>query len=170
VTIHAADPFADPDEHRSTARQLRGRLAAAVTLWTATGPDGSAGLTVSSMFVADGEPGQVYGLIDPESAVASAIDQSGRFALSLLQSDHRQLADRGAGRLPAPGGLFSGAGWRLTDYGPVPDSVTSWAGCRVESTRVAGWSLLVEAVVAVAALGPELDPLVHFRGRYRSLS
>ena len=62
--IHSDDPFATPEPEQSPVRRLRGRLARAVTLWTAPGP---AGLTVSSMLVADGEPGRVLGLIDEES-------------------------------------------------------------------------------------------------------
>jgi hypothetical protein len=52
--IHSSDPFATPEQDKSPVRRLRGRLASAVTLWTAPGP---AGLTVSSMLVADGDPG-----------------------------------------------------------------------------------------------------------------
>ena len=58
MTIHSTDPFATPEEQRSPLRRLRGRLAAPVTLWTADGPAGPAGLTVSSMLVAEGEPGR----------------------------------------------------------------------------------------------------------------
>src|ERR671913_178577 len=50
--IHSSDPFATPEQDKSPVRRLRGRLAAGVTLWTTTGP---AGLTVSSMMVADGD-------------------------------------------------------------------------------------------------------------------
>ena len=42
--IHSSDPFATPEQDKSPVRRLRGRLAAAVTLWTTPGP---AGLTVS---------------------------------------------------------------------------------------------------------------------------
>ena len=54
--IHDTDPFATPDADRSPVRRMRGRLATAVTLWTAGGdPVPPAGLTVSSTLVADGE-------------------------------------------------------------------------------------------------------------------
>src|SRR5258706_11309084 len=103
VRIHAEDPFATPEGDRSPLRRLRGRLAAPVSLWTAPGP---AGLTVSSMLVADGEPGRVLGLVDDESQLWAAIEESGRFAVAPLRDRDRQLADRFAGLLPAPGGPF----------------------------------------------------------------
>ena len=102
--IHHTDPFAMPTGQRSPVRRLRGRLAAPVTLWTAPGP---AGLTVSSTLVADGEPGRLLGLIDAGVRPLGGRRGAGRFAVTPLGPPHRQLADRFAGLLPAPGGLFA---------------------------------------------------------------
>src|SRR5882757_9013403 len=102
--IHASDPFATPESDKSDVRRLRGRLAAPVTLWTAPGPSG---LTVSSVLVADGDPGRVLGLIDEESDFWAAAAAAGRFAVTPLTPADRQLADRFAGLMPSPGGLFA---------------------------------------------------------------
>jgi flavin reductase (DIM6/NTAB) family NADH-FMN oxidoreductase RutF len=166
MTIHTTDPFASPEEERSTVRRLRGRLAAPVTLWTAPGP---AGLTVSSTLVADGEPGLLLGLIDDESELWPAIEEAGRFAVAPLRPADRQLADRFAGLMPAPGGLFRSDEWRDTDYGPVLAGLDTWAGCRLTASRPYGWNLLVEATIEHVETGPDTDPLVHYRGRYRQL-
>ncbi|HET9519321.1 MAG TPA: flavin reductase family protein [Actinoplanes sp.] len=165
--IHADDPFATPESQRSPVRRLRGRLAAPVTLWTAPGP---AGLTVSSTIVADGEPGRVLGLIDAESELFDAITGTGRFAVAPLGPNDQQLADRFAGLMPAPGGLFAGDGWTDTAYGPVPAGAATWAGCRVDTTREYGWGMLVEATIETTTLGPNPAPLLHFRGRYHRLA
>ena len=167
--IHDTDPFATPEERRSPVRRLRGRLPAAVTLWTAADPDGGpAGLTVSSTLIADGEPGRVLGLLDPESELFEAAEAAGRFAVAPLGPAHRQLADRFAGLMPAPGGLFAGGGWRETPHGPVPEPPHPWAGCRLVDTRPAGWSVLVEGEVVEVELA-DAEPLVHYRGRYRTV-
>jgi flavin reductase (DIM6/NTAB) family NADH-FMN oxidoreductase RutF len=166
VTIHAEDPFATPEGDRSPLRRLRGRFAAPVSLWTAPGP---AGLTVSSMLVVDGEPGRVLGLVDDESELWSAIEESGRFAVAPLREPDRQLADRFAGLFPAPGGLFRADRWLDTGYGPVLEGLTTWAGCRLTGHRPCGWALLVEGAVEQVEVGPETSPLVHYRGRYRPL-
>ncbi|NJC68942.1 flavin reductase [Planosporangium thailandense] len=167
MTISPSDPFATPDHLRSPVRRLRGRLPAAVTLWTAPGP---AGLTVSSTLVVDGEPGHLLGILDEESEVWAAIEDAGRFAVTALTAEDRQLADRFAGLMPAPGGLFAGGGWRETGYGPVPAERSTWAGCRLTSARPVGWGLLVEATIEAVELGDPEPPLVHYRGRYRELS
>jgi flavin reductase (DIM6/NTAB) family NADH-FMN oxidoreductase RutF len=171
--IHHTDPFATPDRERSPLRRFRGRLPAAVTLWTAAGAGAArpAGLTVSSTTVADGEPGRLLGLIDDESEFWSAAESAGRFAVAPLGPAHRQLADRFAGLFPAPGGLFAEpAEWTSTAYGPVPVGVGGWLGCRLDAARGYGWSLLVEATVEVVEVADGPGPLLYYRGRYRELT
>lgn len=164
--IHGTDPFATPGQARSPVRRLRGRLASTVTLWTAPGP---AGLTVSSTVVSGGEPGRLLGVLDDESDLWAAASTAGRFAVAPLAAPHKQLADRFAGILPAPGGLFRGEGWTDTPYGPVPSDVGTWVGCRLDGAREFGWGLLVEATIETIEVGPDESPLIHFRGRYREL-
>ena len=164
MTIHASDPFATPEGRRSPLRQFRGRLPAAVTLWTAPGP---AGLTVSSTQVVDGDPGRLLGLLDEESDLWEAVLHAGRFAVVALGPDDRQLADRFAGLMPAPGGLFATGGWERTDWGQVPAGDRAWVGCRLDASRPVGWSLLVEATIEHVAVGAPAPALIHRRGRYQ---
>ena len=164
--IHSTDPFATPAQDKSAVRRLRGRLAAPVTLWTTVGP---AGLTVSSTLVADGDPGRMLGLIDDESDFWDALERSRRFAVVPLTPADRQLADRFAGLMPAPGGLFAGGRWTETAYGPVPAHCPTWAGCRLDAVRSFGWAQLVEAVIETVQAGPSPAPLMHYRGRYHEL-
>jgi 3-hydroxy-9,10-secoandrosta-1,3,5(10)-triene-9,17-dione monooxygenase reductase component len=170
VTIHSEDPFATPDGLRSPVRRLRGRMAATVTLWTAGEGRGRAGLTVSSAIVVDGEPGRLLGLIDDESDFWVAAQRAERFVVTLLGPQDRQLADRFAGLLPAPGGLFRDEGWRQTPFGPQPGGQRAGAGCRLDAARPFGWGLLVEATIEEVSLGEAVPPLLHHRGRYRELS
>jgi 3-hydroxy-9,10-secoandrosta-1,3,5(10)-triene-9,17-dione monooxygenase reductase component len=165
--IHSDDPFATPEPEKSPVRRFRGRLAGAVTLWTAPDP---AGLTVSSTLVADGEPGRVLGLIDEESDFWDAARTSGRFAVTALGAGDQQLADRFAGLMPAPGGLFAAGAWTETDFGPVPAGAGTWAGCRLADRRPCGWALLVEGTIQTVHLDSGSLPLIHFRGRYRRLA
>jgi len=150
------------------ARRLRARLPAPVTIWTAGADRDRAGLTVSSTLVADGEPGRLLGLLDPESELWTAIEREGHFAVSLCAD--RQRADRFAGLLPAPGGLFAQEQWQQTPYGPVPADVGTWAGCRLDTARPYGWGMLVEATLLEITLAEDELPLVHLRGRYHDLA
>jgi flavin reductase (DIM6/NTAB) family NADH-FMN oxidoreductase RutF len=167
MSIHATDPFATPEEARSPVRRLRGRLPAAVTVWTAYAtPSGRpAGLTVASTVVADGDPGRLLGLVDEESELYAAVRTSGRFAMTVLHAADRRLADNLAGILPVPGGPFQD-GWERTEFGPIPYGAPTWAGCRVEAADPFGWSLLLMATIEVVHLGKDDPALIHYRGRY----
>src|SRR5688572_6133036 len=54
VSIHHTDPFATPESERTPVRRLRGRLPAAVTLWTAPGAPDPAG--PAALWTAPGSP------------------------------------------------------------------------------------------------------------------
>ena len=165
VSVHHTDPFATPEGERSPIRRVRGRLPSAVTLWTAPG---AAGLTVTSKLIADGDPARIFGLIDEESDLWPAVEAAGVFAVTVLRAADRQLADRFAGLMPSPGGLFSTGDWRQTRFGPVPAQPYTWAGCRLVGVRPAGWALLVEGEPAEVELA-DGEPLIHHRGRYRTV-
>jgi 3-hydroxy-9,10-secoandrosta-1,3,5(10)-triene-9,17-dione monooxygenase reductase component len=166
VSIHSSDPFATPDDAKSPLRRLRGRLPAAVTLWTGFGRNGRpAGLTVSSTVVVDGDPGRLLGVIDPESDLYSAVQDSSRFAVCVLRTSDRRVADIFAGVMPAPGGPFRD-GWVETTYGPVPAGEPTWAGCRLDAATPLGWGVLLTATIEAVRLGDDDPPLIHYRGRY----
>lgn len=168
MTIHTEHPFLDPDP--DPVRRLRGRLGGRVTLWTTGAADRRAGLTVSSMLVAPGEPPEVIGLVDPDSDFAALVEESGRFVVQLLEWRHREIADAFAGLTPAPGGAFRLASWSATEFGPVLADVAGWAGVSLAPPRSgetsAGWSRLVRGAVEEVRLDEEREPLVHRRGRY----
>ena len=164
MTIHSEHPFLDPDA--DPVRRLRGRLGGAVTLWT-SGADPRAGLTVSSVMVAGGEPGRLLALLDPDSDLRSVLEQTGRSVVQLLEWGHRDLAEAFAGQLPSPGGPFRMGAWEQTDYGPRLVPATSWAFVELESTETVGWSDLVVARIVDLGLGDDGEPLVHRRGRYQ---
>jgi flavin reductase (DIM6/NTAB) family NADH-FMN oxidoreductase RutF len=173
VTIHSEHPFSDPEPDRDPSRRLRGRLGGAVTLWTTGSAEGGAaadraGLTVSSVMVAHGDPAHVLGLLDPDSDLAAAVARTGTAVVNLLQWEHRDLADAFAGVAPAPGGPFRMGSWQDTDWGPVLAGVSGWAGVRLDTATPAqvGWSLLLDGVVEHVDLDEETAPLVHRRGRY----
>jgi 3-hydroxy-9,10-secoandrosta-1,3,5(10)-triene-9,17-dione monooxygenase reductase component len=94
IRVGSEPPFAVPAERRDPARRLRGRLVAPVTVWTAGQLPGGAGLTVSSVLVAEGEPARLLGLIDPTSAFFEAAREAGAFVVHVLGVGDRALAER----------------------------------------------------------------------------
>lgn len=183
MTIHSDHPFLPAEGDRDPLRRFRGRLAAGVALWTtgvatSTGAETRKGLTVSSMMIADGEPGEVIGLIDEDSDLWDLLDQTRTVVVSLLDHDESagpsggQLSDAFAGTFPAPGGPFRMADWTETDWGPALVGAP-WLGARLLPGMPvhAGWALLVRAEIETIDLaGDSDDPLVSHRGRYHHLA
>jgi len=171
VTIHASHPFPTPED---PVRRLRGRLGGRVSLWT-TGGEGSAaspssasqaGLTVSSVMVANGDPARVLGLLDPDSDLRDVLEVTGVAVVQLLHWQHRGLAEAFGGTAPAPGGPFRSGDFTRTDWGPRLADASTWTGVRVESIVPVGWSVLATCVVERLEVGDDEQPLLHRRGRY----
>ncbi|HEY7045049.1 MAG TPA: flavin reductase [Nocardioidaceae bacterium] len=171
MTIHSEHPFLPPESERDPVRRWRGRLGGTVSLWTSgtgTGPDGQAGLTVSSYLVAAGEPGHVLALLDPDALLTDRMLQTRTAVVQLLEWKHRDLADAFAGVAPAPGGVFTLGRWVDTEWGPRLADASSWAGVRLSTgeAKTVGWSVLVDTVIEHLEIGEEHQRLVHHRGRY----
>lgn len=165
MTIHSSHPFADPEPDE--VRRFRGRLGGAVTLWT-TGEGGSrAGLTVSSLMVANGETAEVLALVDPDSDFRDALNDGARCVVQVLSWQDRALAEMFAGTAPAPGGAFAHAQWEQTPYGPRLATATTWANVVPVDQRPVGWSVLLTCrVEEVHALEETEAVLGHRRGRF----
>lgn len=169
MTIHSTHPFADPEP--DPVRRLRGRITGTVALLTSggvtsAGDQGSAGLTVSSLMVANGEPARVLALVDPDSDLALAVEESGRAVVALLSWAHRDLAEAFAGTAPAPGGPFRTGEFVDSPWGPRLADATTWAGTRLEGVTDVGWSTLLTLAVDEVTVGDDDAPLVHRRGRF----
>jgi flavin reductase (DIM6/NTAB) family NADH-FMN oxidoreductase RutF len=172
VSIHSEHPFLPPDDERSPARRLRGRMPLPVSVWTAELDGRRVGWAVSSLLLGDGDPPQLVGLLDEDSELAEAIQQTRTVAVSLLGWGHRGLADAFAGVMPAPGGAFRLAEWADTAWGPVLTDATGWLGARLDDGDLdhAGWALLVRAAVEHAQVNEPSDGVLgYLHGRYRQL-
>jgi len=163
MTIHSSNPFAEPPD---PVRRFRGRLGGAVSLWTAGAGTARAGLTVSSLLLANGDPARVLGLLDPDADLTDRLLDSGRGVVQLLTWADRDLAEAFAGTAPAPGGPFAAGEWAQTPHGPALVGRTR-ALVRLESTRPEGWSVLVSCVIDGLEVLEDHDGLEHRRGQYR---
>jgi 3-hydroxy-9,10-secoandrosta-1,3,5(10)-triene-9,17-dione monooxygenase reductase component len=161
-----SDPFSTPAAAREPVRRLRGRLASPVTVWTAYGPgDVPVGLTVSSIVVAEGEPPEVLGLIDPLSVLWDALQDSRRFLVHVLAADHERTAERFALRFP--GDPFEEEAPRRTPWGPALSRGSTRFGCTLVESTEAGYARLVRAGIEEITLDERpVRPLVYYRGTY----
>jgi 3-hydroxy-9,10-secoandrosta-1,3,5(10)-triene-9,17-dione monooxygenase reductase component len=169
IRIGMQHPFAVPPERRNPARRLRGRLVAPVTVWTAGVPPGGAGLTVSSVLVAEGEPSRLLGLIDPTSAFWDAMQEAGAFVVHVLAVGDRALAERFSEIRPPIRRPFDGLQVTGSPWGPVLAGRRPRAACRLAGLTPVGYAELVEGVIEQMELADLEDPLAHLHGSYRSV-
>jgi 3-hydroxy-9,10-secoandrosta-1,3,5(10)-triene-9,17-dione monooxygenase reductase component len=169
IRIQMQHPFAVPPERRDPARRLRGRLVAPVTVWTAGHPPGGAGLTVSSVLVAEGQPPRLLGLIDPTSAFWEAMQETRAFVVHLLAVGDRALAERFSEIRPPVQGPFDGLKVAESPWGPVLGGKRPRVACRLARSTPVGYAELVEGMIEQLELPDLEDPLAYLHGSYRSV-
>ena len=169
IRVGMQPPFAAPPERRDPARRLRGRLVAPVTVWTAGQLPGGAGLTVSSVLVAEGQPARLLGLIDPTSAFLEAMQETGAFVVHVLAAGDRALAERFSEVRPPIRGPFERLHVAESPWGPVLEGDRPRAACRLAGSAPVGHGELVEGVIEQLELPDLEDPLAYLHGHYRSV-
>jgi flavin reductase (DIM6/NTAB) family NADH-FMN oxidoreductase RutF len=169
IRIGSQPPFAVPPERRDPARRLRGRLVAPVTVWTAGHPPAGAGLTVSSVLVAEGQPARLLGLIDPTSAFWEAMQETHAFVVHVLAAGDRALAERFSEVRPPIRGPFERLEVAESPWGPVLGGHRPRAACRLAGSTPVGHAQLVEGAIEQLDLADLDDPLAYLHGRYRSV-
>jgi flavin reductase (DIM6/NTAB) family NADH-FMN oxidoreductase RutF len=167
VTLRSEDPFATAPADRRLDRRLRSRLVAPVTVWTAGSAPQRAGLTVSSILVAEGDPAVVLGLIDTLSDFYDMALERGRFVVHVLGAADRRLAGAFAGTYP--GEPFDEVVTADGEFGPVVEGARHVVGCEFLGTTDVGFQALVCGRIRSVELS-DSTPLVRYRGQYRLLS
>jgi 3-hydroxy-9,10-secoandrosta-1,3,5(10)-triene-9,17-dione monooxygenase reductase component len=169
IRVGRQPPFAVPPQRRDPARRLRGRLVAPVTIWTAGQLPGGAGLTVSSVLVAEGQPARLLGLIDPTSAFWEAMQETGAFVVQVLAVGERSLAERFSEIRPPIRGPFERLPVAESPWGPVLGGSRPRAACRLAGSAPVGHGELVEGVIEQLELPDLEDPLAYLHGSYQSV-
>jgi flavin reductase (DIM6/NTAB) family NADH-FMN oxidoreductase RutF len=167
--IHDDHPFQTPPEERDPVRQFRGRLVAPVTVVTAGNAEQRVGLTISSLMVAEGDPGSVYMLIGSATDLWEEIESSGKFVVHIVDDSMRDHGDAFAGFRPRPGGVFTDVEVEDTEWGPAIAQAPNRLYCHLSSHSVLPFHHLVEGAIDQVDLNDLNNPAIYYRGTYRRL-
>ena len=137
--MHGFDP--PPPKQPFGAQDFKAgmrKLAAAVTLITAYGPEGRNGLTATAVCSVSAEPPHLLCCINRSATAFKTIRAIKIFAVNVLKPEHQALAERFA-RPPAGEERFAGGDWTMAPAGsPVLESALVWFECRLVNLSEVG--------------------------------
>ena len=146
-------------------RQVLGHFPTGVTVITAAGPSGPAGLCVGSFASVSLDPPLVAFFAGKSSTTYPSIEAAGHYCVNVLAEDQEEEARVFAGKSDDK---FAGIGWRpsVATGAPVLHGVLAWIDCRIDAIHDAGDHVIVVGRVLDLEIGHEGGPLVFFRGGF----
>lgn len=150
-------------------RRVLGSFAAGVTVVTTVGSDQARyGLTATAFTSVSLDPPLVLVCVDKRSESLPHIQSSKVFAVNFLSRANEATSQRFAS---SGGDKFSGLVSSLASTGaPILPDVVGFVDCRVVNTIEAGDHFVFIGLVEAASCSDDAQPLLYFRGAYRSVS
>ena len=149
-------------------RQVMGHFATGVAIVTCSGPDGSAGLTTNAVTSVSLEPLLLLVCFDNASRTLVAVRDARRFAVNVLRAGQEDLARVFASKRVARE-KFEAVTHMVAHGVPVLDGALAWLACDLRELHPGGDHTIGIGAVTHLDADPDGEPLVWFRGMYRSV-
>ena len=147
-------------------RQVLAHLPTGVSVITAHGADGPAGLAANSVTSVSLDPPLVLFCPARTSTTWPTIRNAGAFCINVMAGHHEAVTRRFAAKAVD---RFAGLDYEDRPSGPALNDALAWIECRLEHEHEAGdHTIAVARVLAIEAAPALADPLVFFRGGYGS--
>jgi 3-hydroxy-9,10-secoandrosta-1,3,5(10)-triene-9,17-dione monooxygenase reductase component len=165
--LRAEDPVLAARER--AFRDVLGRFATGVTVVTGLSDGSPVGLTCQSFSSVSLDPPLVMFAPARTSRSWPLIQRSGHFCVNILAADQvdvsRTMASRGADK-------FAGLGWApsRTTGSPVLAGTLGHVDCLISAVHESGDHYVVVGRVLDLAVTEVEDPLLYFRGAYRTIA
>lgn len=158
-----------PEPTTDAFKTVMSNFATGVTVMTTVHDGRPHGMTANAVASLSLEPLLVLVCVDRAAVMCDLVQQSKRFALSVLSgaqahlSEHFADADRSLGEEQ-----FAGVPWTADVTGaPLLDGALAHVDCRLWAAYDGGDHVVLCGEVVGLGVGPaELTPLVYWRGRY----
>jgi 3-hydroxy-9,10-secoandrosta-1,3,5(10)-triene-9,17-dione monooxygenase reductase component len=149
-------------------REVLGHLPTGVTVITAHGVDGPAGMAVNSLTSLSLTPPLMLFCPAKSSETWPKIRATGAFCINVMAGHHEEVTRRFSNK---HADRFSGVPYSERPTGPALADAVAWIECRleVEHGDAGDHTIAVGRVIAIEAnRSATIEPLVFFRGRYGS--
>ncbi|HEX2028815.1 MAG TPA: flavin reductase family protein [Nitriliruptorales bacterium] len=152
-------------------RDVMGRFATGVAIMTTLHDGAPHGMTANAVSSVSLQPLLVLVCVERGTTMAATVTASGIFALSFLHEDDDGLAVHFADPYrPLGAAQFERIPFRKEVTGaPVLERGVAYVDCRTWRLCDGGDHLIVVGEVVTLGLGDRDDPLLFYRGAYRSL-
>ena len=160
----------DGEEAQNQARLFRevlGRYASGVTVVTTMSAGQPTGMTCQSFTSVSLDPPLVAFLPTKQSRAFAAIQRAGTFCVNFLANGQEELSNQFAS---SGDDKFAGVDWSASGGtgSPMLAGIVGHVDCTVHSVHEAGDHFLVMGKVVDLAVGEAEDPLLYYRGSYRT--
>lgn len=159
----------DTEEEQERARLFRdvlGRYCSGVTVVTSVAGGEPVGMTCQSFTSVSLDPPLVAFLPTRQSRAFAVIRQAGNFCVNFLAADQVAISNQMAGR---GDDKFAGIGWTPSVTGAaLLDGAIGHVDCTIHAIHEAGDHYVVIGKVIDLAVDSDADPLLYFRGSYRT--
>jgi flavin reductase (DIM6/NTAB) family NADH-FMN oxidoreductase RutF len=165
LPLMTADASITPD----VFRRVMGHFVTGVTVVTALDVDRPFWITVNALSSVSLEPPLVVIALDRRRFLTPIVRTAGRYGVSILSEEQRELSDCFAGAPVEPGReSFCGAAWHPGTTGvPLLDGAIATLECTVvETFSVGDHDLFIGRVEALANEAQHPMPLLYYRRRY----
>lgn len=152
-------------------RDVMGRFATGVSVMTTVHDDTIHGMTANAVASVSLDPLLTLVCVERDANMSDLVGASGVFALSFLHQDDDGVAVHFADPYrPSGDEQFAAIGHHAAVTGaPVLDAAIGYVDCEVWDRHDAGDHQIVLGEVVGLGLGDPPDPLLFYRGAYRSL-
>jgi flavin reductase (DIM6/NTAB) family NADH-FMN oxidoreductase RutF len=149
-------------------RSAIGHFASGVTVVTATGPAGHAGMTTNAVSSLSLDPILLLVCFDNGSRTLPIVRDHGRFAVNILRAGDEELSKIFASKM-VPEEKFAAVTHNVDHGVPVLDDALAWFVCDVHELIAGGDHTVGVGRVTAFHYDDDGDPLLFFRGKYAEL-
>jgi len=149
-------------------RRLMGFWATGVSVITAQGSDGPAGVTANAVSSLSLEPPLALVCFDLSSRTLHAVRESERFCINVLAAGQEHISRLFATK-KSHGEKFGEIGYRLERGVPVIADCLAWLVCGLDSEFRRGDHVVAIGHVLGGGQSDEAAPLLFYRGSYLAL-
>jgi len=149
-------------------RRLMGFWGTGVSVITAQGASGPAGVTANAVTSLSLEPPLVLVCFDLSSRTLHAVRESERFCINMLAAGQQDISRLFATKSPHEE-KFAGTEHRLEHGVPVLGECLAWLACELDSEFRSGDHTVAIGLVVGGGANDGATPLLFYRGSYLTL-